>query len=77
MLMTKDSARRPWGRELRGGLPRHIGRADWANGTGPWGANALMWVGASGGHSSNLLCGALDVAFILVNIFFFWTNIFH
>ena len=35
---AKDSAHRPLGRELRGGLPRHISRADLANGTGPWGA---------------------------------------
>ena len=34
---AKDSARRPWGRELRGGRPRLVGRAGLANGTGPWG----------------------------------------
>ena len=56
---AKDSARRPFGRELRGGLPRLIGRAGLANGTGPWGANALMWVGASGEHRRRLLAWIL------------------
>lgn len=56
---AKDSARRPLGRELRGGPPRRVGRAGWANGTGPWGANALMWVGASGGHRRRLLAWIL------------------
>ena len=56
---AKDSARRPLGRELRGGTPRRVGRASLANGTGPWGANALMWVGASGGHRRRLLAWIL------------------
>ena len=34
---AKDSAHRPFGRELRGGRPQHIGRTGLANGTGPWG----------------------------------------
>jgi hypothetical protein len=34
---AKDSARRPWGSELRGGRPRLVGRVGLANGTGPWG----------------------------------------
>lgn len=34
---AKDSARRPWGRELRGGRTRLVGRNGLANGTCPWG----------------------------------------
>ncbi|SRR6266480_3199019 len=34
---AKDSAHRLFGRELRGGRPRHIGLTGLANGTGPWG----------------------------------------
>ena len=56
---TKDSARRPCGTELRGGLSRLIGRAGLANGMGPWGANALMWVVASGEHRHQLLAWIL------------------
>jgi hypothetical protein len=56
---AKDSARRPLGRELRGGPPRRVGRAGWANGTGPWAANALTWVGAGGEQRRRLLAWIL------------------
>lgn len=56
---AKDSARRPWGRELRGGLPRLVGRTGLASGTGPWGASTLTWVGAGGGHRRRLLARIL------------------
>ena len=56
---AKDSAHRPLGRELRGGRPRHVGRTGLANGTGPWGANALTWVGAGGGRRRRMLAWIL------------------
>ena len=56
---AKDSARRPLGRELRGGRPRRVGRAGLAGGTGPWGLAPLTWVGAGGGRRRRLLAWIL------------------
>ena len=56
---AKDSARRPWEMELRGSLPRLFGRVDLANGTGPWGASTLTWVGAGGRQRHRLLAWIL------------------
>lgn len=56
---AKDSARRPLGRELRGGRPRRVGRAGLASGTGPWGLAPLTWVGAGGGRRRRLLAWIL------------------
>lgn len=56
---AKDSAHRPLGRELRGGLPQRVCRAGLASGTGPWGASTLTWVGAGGRQRRRLLAWIL------------------
>jgi hypothetical protein len=43
---TKDSACRSFRKMFWGSPPWLVGRAGFANGTGPWGASNLRWVGA-------------------------------
>ena len=56
---AKDSACHPFERELQGGLPQLISRAGLANGTGPWGASTLTWVGAGSERRRRLLAWIL------------------